>query len=151
MPTCLACGKATYAIDPRVGLCNECEANLGDETSARQADLEAAAGIILTTETAHNLPVTDRLGIISAECVIGMHLFKDIAAAFRDTFGGRSQSMQDVLRDARVSALEELRREAFELGADAVVGVDLDYSEISGGGKSMLFLVATGTAVKLQT
>jgi uncharacterized protein YbjQ (UPF0145 family) len=123
---------------------------LGDRSAAQLADLEAAAGIILTTETAHNLPVTGRLGIVSAECVIGMHLFKDIAAAFRDTFGGRSQSMQDVLREARVTALDDLRREAYELGADAVVGIALNYNEISGGGKSMLFLVASGTAVNLQ-
>jgi len=53
------------------------------------------------------------------------------------------------LRDARVACLDELRREAEEVGANAVIGIDLDYSEISGGGKSMLFLVATGTAVKV--
>jgi uncharacterized protein YbjQ (UPF0145 family) len=87
---------------------------------------------------------------VSAEVVIGMHLFKDIAAAFRDTFGGRSKMMQDGLRDARKTAMTELRREALEIGADAVVGVKLDYSEISGGGKSMLFLVASGTAVTLR-
>lgn len=110
---------------------------------------EALEEIILTTETAHNLPVVDRLDIVSAEVVIGMHLFKDIAAAFRDTFGGRSKAMQDGLKEARKTALRELRAEALALGADAVVGVDLDYSEISGGGKSMLFLVASGTAVTL--
>ncbi|MBN8294701.1 YbjQ family protein [Rhodobacter sp. NTK016B] len=105
--------------------------------------------MVLTTETAHNLPVAERLDIVSAEVVIGMHLFKDIASAFRDTFGGRSKGMQDGLRDARKTALNELRSEALALGADAVVGIDLDYSEISGSGKSMLFLVASGTAVTL--
>lgn len=79
-----------------------------------------------------------------------MHLFKDVASAFRDVFGGRSETMQRGLKQARKAALAELRQEAFDLGADAVVGVDLDYSEISGGGKSMLFLVASGTAVKLH-
>lgn len=115
---------------------------------SREADLSR---IILTTETAHNLPVSHRLDIVTAEVVIGMHLFKDMASALRDTFGGRSQTMQSGLRDARKAALAELRQEALDLGADAVVGVDLDYSEISGGGKSMLFLVASGTAVKLQS
>lgn len=104
--------------------------------------------IILTTETAHNLPIADRLGIVSAEYVIGMHIFRDIASAFRDVFGGRSQTMQQGLKEARTAALDELRAEALALGADAVVGIDLDYSEISGGGKSMLFLVASGTAVE---
>lgn len=114
--------------------------------------LEAKArNIILTTKTAHNLPVAERLDIITAECVIGMHLFKDVASAFRDVFGGRSKAMQEGLREARKTALLELRKEAAAVGADAVVGVDLDYSEISGGGKSMLFLVASGTAVKLQS
>lgn len=111
---------------------------------------EAASQIILTTETAHNLPVADRLDIVTAEVVIGMNLFKDIFSAFSDTFGGRSKTMQEGLRQARQNALTELRREAHALGADAVVGVDLDYSEISGGGKSMLFLVASGTAVTLH-
>lgn len=58
--------------------------------------------------------------------------------------------MQQGLKEARTAALDELRAEALALGADAVVGIDLDYSEISGGGKSMLFLVASGTAVKLE-
>jgi uncharacterized protein YbjQ (UPF0145 family) len=58
--------------------------------------------------------------------------------------------VQNTLKDARKVALDELRSEAAYLGADAVIGVDLDYSEISGGGKSMLFLVASGTAVKLS-
>lgn len=111
---------------------------------------EVTPGIVLTTETASNLPIERRLDIVTAEVVIGMHLFKDIASAWRDTFGGRSKVMQNGLRDARKAALDELRREAASIGADAVVGVDLNYSEISGGGKSMLFLVASGTAVTLR-
>lgn len=113
-------------------------------------EAEAASKIILTTETAHDLPVAQRLGIVTAEYVLGMHLFRDVASSFRDVFGGRSATMQKGLREAREAALAELRLEAASLGADAVVGVDLDYSEISGGGKSMLFLVASGTAVSLK-
>lgn len=107
------------------------------------------AGILLTTETAPSLPIADRVGVITAEYVVGMHLFRDIASAFRDVFGGRSETMQHGLKEARESALRELKMQALDLGADAVVAIDLDYSEISGGGKSMLFLVASGTAVKL--
>lgn len=94
--------------------------------------------------------MVERLGIVAAEVVIGMHIFRDIGAAFRDVFGGRSGTMQNGLKDLRESALKELKLEAAKLGADAVVAVDLDYSEISGGGKNMLFLVASGTAVRLQ-
>ena len=78
-----------------------------------------------------------------------MNILKDMFAGLRDFFGGRNKSSQDALREARVACLDELRREAGEIGAKAVIGIDLDYSEISGGGKSMLFLVATGKAVKV--
>lgn len=105
-------------------------------------------GILLTTETAPSLNIIKRIDIITAECVYGMNIFKDIFASFTDVFGGRSDSIQSTLRDARKTALAELRKEAASIGANAVIGVDLDYSEISGGGKSgMLFIVASGTAV----
>ena len=109
---------------------------------------ELAKDLIITTE--FNMPeytVTQRLEIITAECVFGMNLFKDMFAGIRDILGGRSASSQKVLRDARHTCLTELRREALIVGANAVIGVDLDYSEISGDGKSMLFVVASGTAV----
>ena len=162
MAQCAKCGKDLFRIQLIDGTCLQCIEAARDEAAAtekrqredekaqRDAEQVAASRIILTTETAHNLPVDRRLDIVTAEVVIGMHLFKDIASAWRDAFGGRSKVMQDGLRDARREALSELRREAHALGADAVVGVDLDYSEISGGGKSMLFLVASGTAVTLE-
>ncbi|TFH85020.1 YbjQ family protein [Billgrantia azerbaijanica] len=106
--------------------------------------------VILTTSShLEGYRVTEHLDIVSAECVFGMNVIKDLFAGFRDFFGGRNKSSQDALREARIACLDELRREAASLGANAVIAVDLDYSEISGGGKSMLFLVATGTAVKV--
>lgn len=165
---CTGCGKKGTWFDPLADgeFCRTCwskennrlieEAKQKKSAEAEQAQedaklrADAASRMILTTETAHNLPVMERLGIVSAEVVIGMNLFRDIASAFSDTFGGRSKTMQTGLRQAREAALAELKLEAYELGADAVVGVDLDYSEISGGGKSMLFLVASGTAVSLE-
>ena len=114
--------------------------------------IEQLAGeIILTTETTMSgYQVTERIEIITAECVFGMNLFKDFFAGMRDIFGGRSKSSQKVLRDSRKVCLNELRREALMVGANAVIGVDLDYNEISGDGKSMLFLVASGTAVHVK-
>ena len=107
--------------------------------------------IILTTENnPQDLLVEKRIEIITAECVFGMNLFRDLFAAVRDIVGGRSVASQKVLRDARKKCLRELKIEAYAVGADAVIGVDLDYSEFSGGRKSMLFLVASGTAVKLK-
>jgi len=112
---------------------------------------ELAKGVIVTTES--HMPeyrVLQRIEVVSAECVFGMNMFKDFFAGVRDVFGGRSSSSQKALREARRVCLTELRREALLLGANAVIGVDLDYSEISGDEKSMLFLVATGTAVTVE-
>lgn len=161
MAKCKACGAILFAVNLTDGYCQTCynsamlRKHSDDATFSEggTSDLEQRCKtdqIILTTESTHNLPVAQRLDIVTAEVVIGMHLFKDVASAFRDVFGGRSETMQRGLKQARKAALAELRQEAFDLGADAVVGVDLDYSEISGGGKSMLFLVASGTAVKLH-
>jgi len=111
---------------------------------------DLAGGIVLTTETM--LPDAariERLEVITAECVFGMNLFRDWFAGIRDIFGGRSAASQKVLRDSRKVCLTELRREALMVGANAVIGVDLDYSEISGDGKSMLLVVASGTAARI--
>lgn len=105
--------------------------------------------IIITTEMGVNFDVQERIEIISAEVAFGMNIFKDLFASMSDAFGGRNKSIQNTLKDARELVMAELRKEAYELGADAVIAVDLDYSEFSGNGKSMLFVVATGTAVKL--
>jgi len=121
-----------------------------DQLSTEQVD-EIAKNLILTTEFAMpEYKVTERLEIITAECVFGMNMFRDMFASIRDIVGGRSKASQKVLRDARRTCLTELRREALISGADAVIGVDLDYAEISGDGKSMLMVIASGTAVKIQ-
>ena len=80
--------------------------------------------ILLTTETTPSFKVIKRLDVITAECVYGMNIFKDIFASLSDTFAGRNKSIQNTLRDARKTALAELRKEAFSLGANAVIGID---------------------------
>lgn len=127
------------------------EVRAGRDSAAKiEAIATAADSVLLTTESMPSgLTITKRHGIVTAECVFGMHMFKDMFAIGRDLFGGRSGALQNTLKDARNTALQELRIEAATLGANAVIAVDLDYSEISGGGKSMLFLVASGTAVTL--
>jgi uncharacterized protein YbjQ (UPF0145 family) len=118
--------------------------------SSKLANLNQSE-VLLTTESAPNFKIVKRIDIITAECVYGMNIFKDIFASLSDTFGGRNKSIQNTLRDARTTALTELRKEAYSLGANAVIGIDLDYSEISGGGKAgMLFIVASGTAVIIE-
>lgn len=159
MAKCARCGTGIWQIDSINGMCHGCAVRHQEEQDAQRAEAAQAQSarraransIILTTETsAADLVIAERLGVVAAECVFGMHLFKDMFTELRDLFGGRSKAVQNTLKDARRVALDELRAEAADLGADAVIGVDLDYSEISGGGKSMLFLVASGTAVKLS-
>ena len=108
-------------------------------------------GIVLTTESHSNLDVSERLGVITAECVLGVNIFRDLIAGISDITGGRSRTTQNALRKAKDTALSELQSQAQSLGADAVVAIDLDFSEFSGGGKSMLICIASGTAVKLNT
>jgi len=105
--------------------------------------------ILLTTETAPNLNITKRIEIVTAECAFGMNMFKDLFAGVRNIVGGRSEAVQRTMRDSRRTALYELKKEAYEVGANAVVGVDLDYVELSSNG-SMVMLVASGTAVVIE-
>lgn len=112
---------------------------------------ESIDSLKLTTSFSFtNFDIVDEVGIVTSECVFGMNIFRDFFAGMSDFFGGRSSASQKVLRDARNTCLAELKKEAYEIGADGVMGIDLDYSEISGKGKGMLFLVASGTAVKLK-
>ncbi|WP_232962455.1 YbjQ family protein [Paracoccus tegillarcae] len=105
--------------------------------------------IILTTECGTNLEIFERIEIVTAECAYGMNIFRDLFTSARDIVGGRSKAIQNTMRDARRMALLELKREAHAVGANAVVGVDLDYVELSGAG-NMVMLVASGTAVRAK-
>ena len=104
--------------------------------------------ILTTTPTVEGRPATAHLGIATGEVIVGANIFRDMFSSIRDIVGGRAGSYESVLKRARIQALEELAAEARELGADAVVGIDLDY-EVLGANGSMLMVSATGTAVKL--
>jgi uncharacterized protein YbjQ (UPF0145 family) len=101
-----------------------------------------------TTTIIEGRPVREYLGVVTGEVIVGANIFKDLFAGIRDIVGGRSGSYESTLRDARQTAIKELQDEARALGADAVIGVDLDY-EVLGQGGSMLMVSASGTAVKL--
>jgi uncharacterized protein YbjQ (UPF0145 family) len=104
--------------------------------------------IISTTPTLEGRPIRDYLGIVTGEVIVGANIFKDLFANIRDIVGGRSGAYEGALRDARNEAFAELRDEARRLGADAIVGVDIDY-EVVGQNGSMLMVSVSGTAVKL--
>jgi uncharacterized protein YbjQ (UPF0145 family) len=95
-------------------------------------------------------PVTEYVGIVTGEAVLGANVFRDLFAGLRDIVGGRSAGYERSLRQARETAIGEMVAEAEQLGADAVIGVDVDYESIQvGQGTSMLMISASGTAVKL--
>jgi uncharacterized protein YbjQ (UPF0145 family) len=104
--------------------------------------------LMTTTNSVEGRQVTDYLGVVTGEVIVGANIFKDLFAGIRDIVGGRSGAYESTLRDARATALNELKEEARALGADAVIGIDLDY-EVLGQGGSMLMVSASGTAVKL--
>ncbi len=104
--------------------------------------------ILTTTPQVEGRRIQAYLGIVFGEAIVGANLLRDLLAQVRDIVGGRSGAYEAELRRAREMALEELAEEARRLGADAVVGVDLDY-EVLGQGNSMLMVTASGTAVKL--
>lgn len=105
--------------------------------------------IVTTTYNVEGREITEYRGIVSGEAIVGAHVIKDIFAGLRDFFGGRSGSYEKTMREAKEIALKELQEEAAKLGADAIVGVDLDY-QVLGQNGSMLMVGASGTAVKLR-
>ncbi|MBN1340233.1 MAG: heavy metal-binding domain-containing protein [Bacteroidales bacterium] len=105
--------------------------------------------LLTTTPSIEGKKVTSYLGVVTGEAIIGANLFKDIFASITDIVGGRSSAYEKVLREAKESALQELADNALKLGANAVVGIDLDYETIGHSG-SMLMVSANGTAVKIS-
>ena len=102
--------------------------------------------IISTTSSLDQRPAREYLGVVAGETIIGSNLFRDFFASIRDVVGGRSGSYESVLREAKETALEEMQDKAVTLGANAIIGVDLDYETV---GDKMLMVVASGTAVKI--
>lgn len=102
-----------------------------------------------TTPTIEGKRITKYYGIVPGETIIGANLFRDFFASIRDIVGGRSGSYEEVLRQAKDTALREMQDQAALLGANAVVGVDLDYETVGDSG-SMLMVTASGTAVRIE-
>ncbi len=105
--------------------------------------------LLTTTNTIENHKVTKYIGLVSGEAIIGANLFKDIFAGIRDIVGGRSGSYEQVLREAKDNALAEMEDNARRLGANAVIGIDLDYETVGQNG-SMLMVTASGTAITYE-
>jgi uncharacterized protein YbjQ (UPF0145 family) len=104
--------------------------------------------IITTTSTLQNKNVRQYLGVVTGEAILGANIFRDLFAGLRDIVGGRSGAYEESLRQAKDIAMREMQEAAQKMGANAVIGVDLDYETISvGQGGGMLMVSASGTAV----
>jgi uncharacterized protein YbjQ (UPF0145 family) len=108
--------------------------------------LDPTRVVVTTTPSLEGRRVREYKGIVTGEAIVGANLFRDLFAGITDLVGGRSGAYEKVLQHARETALSEMQTQAAERGADAVLGVDLDY-EVLGQANGMLMVTASGTAV----
>ncbi|MDY4161309.1 MAG: heavy metal-binding domain-containing protein [Prevotella sp.] len=102
--------------------------------------------ILTTTPQIEGRPIREYKGVVTGETIIGANFVKDFFASIRDVIGGRSGSYEKVLREAKDTSMEEMQQRAQQLGANAIVGIDIDYETI-GQNNSMLMVAVSGTAV----
>ncbi len=102
--------------------------------------------ILSTTPTIEGRPILEYKGVVTGETIIGANMFKDFFASIRDIVGGRAGSYEKVLRQAKDTAMQEMISRASQLGANAIVGIDIDYETI-GQNNSMMMVAVSGTAV----
>lgn len=105
--------------------------------------------LISTTHTIEGKKIVKYLGLVSGEAILGANIFKDFFAGIRDIVGGRSAAYEEELRKAKDIAIAEMKQQAIELGANAIIGVDLDYETV-GQRSGMLMVSASGTAVYVE-
>ncbi|HRI37877.1 MAG TPA: heavy metal-binding domain-containing protein [Nitrospira sp.] len=105
--------------------------------------------ILSTTNNIEGRKTVKYLGLVSGDAILGANIFRDFFASIRDIVGGRSASYEKELRKAKDIALEEMRDQAKQLGANAIIGIDIDYETI-GANSSMLMVSASGTAVVVE-
>jgi len=101
-----------------------------------------------TTPSVDGRTIGEYLGVVTGEAILGANIVRDLFAGIRDIVGGRAGAYEEELRNARQIALQEMETEATSRGADAIVGIDLDYETVGNG--SMLMVTASGTAVRLS-
>jgi|SRR5690554_2678727 len=106
--------------------------------------------LVITTHNIEGKRITKYHGMVSGEAILGANIFKDFFAGIRDIVGGRSAAYEKELRKAKDIAINEMIEAARMQGANAIVGVDLDYETIGGGGGNMLMVSASGTAVTVE-
>jgi uncharacterized protein YbjQ (UPF0145 family) len=104
--------------------------------------------LMSTTQTLEGRPIRQYYGVVTGEAIIGANIFKDMFASIRNVVGGRAGAYESTLADAREAAMEEMGEVAAKLGANAIVGIDIDY-EVLGSDNGMLMVCVSGTAVSI--
>lgn len=162
MANCSVCGaKIGLLTTFEGGLCNDCNQqrrknhiNLAEETWQQNIESAKKEGqinaIMLTTETAPNLNIVERLDIVTAQAAFEINNFKDILVGFMNPVKGRSSELEKQLDILKERALYGLKEKAHDSSANAVVAIDIDISTVTVGQISMLMLVASGTAVVIE-
>ena len=169
MSECKSCGKSYGLFQGTNGYCVSCfkgemvaptvrllpviakraQRPLSEAKVQKRQRIAATNAVLLTTETIPELVISERKGIVTSAHAFNVNVFKDRFAGVRRIMGRRSGAGQKTMRETRKVVLDELKKEAHAVGANAVVGVDLDYVELSSAG-SMVLLVASGTAVVIE-
>jgi uncharacterized protein YbjQ (UPF0145 family) len=106
--------------------------------------------LLSTTTQLEGYKITEYKGIVTGETILGANFFKDILASLTDVFGGRSGAYESSLNEAREIAMKEMQEKASNLGANGIIGIDIDYETIGKDGGGMLMVACSGTAVKIE-
>ncbi len=109
----------------------------------------AAAPIVMTTEAYNGLAVAERISVVSAQCAFGARVFNDVFASVHDVVDGRAKVVEQTMQDGVEVVMDELKQQAIDLHADAVVAITLQYTPIGYGSSNMTLVSGIGTAVKL--
>lgn len=168
MPNCQKCNYSFPPKELRDGFCRDCvdpkilmeeekiKAKKREEYQIKMKELEekekekleAINSIFLTTETYIDIPIEKRIDIVSAQCVYGLNIIKDIFGFIRDIIGGRVDSIETGLDKANATVIKELKEKAISSGGDAVIAVKIEHTYNNANNGSILSVFATGTVVK---
>lgn len=163
MAECKDCGTKIGFMNTIDGKCVDCyyhpedeekiaveAARVVEKTAINEQLLAQIEAILLTTETAPNLNITKRIDVISAQAAFEINNFKDMFVGFINPVKGRSNELEKQLDELRVRSTQSLKAKAHDIGANAIVAVDLDLSTVTIGGISMMMMMASGTAVVIE-
>lgn len=159
MGMCKHCGKVFSSIEMVDGICKNCMSpdllQERDMKAQREAEFESNKRVILesvmtTTESFVDLPIEKRIGVVSSECVFGINFIKDIFSFVRDIVGGRIGSIEEALQDAKVKVIEDIKKQAYFKGGDAVIAIKIEHTYNNANAGNILSVFATGTVVKLK-